>query len=271
VSSTDPRPAATVVVLRDGADRPEVFMVRRHEGTGAFRGAHVFPGGRVDAFDEADDDWCDGLEHAQRQLPDLSGPAAVAYHVAAVRELFEEAGILLARGSGGGIVSLAGDEDHQRFKEYRAAVHTHRIGLREIAEREELRIALDTLILFAHWVTPPVEGRRFDTRFFVTRVPPFQTPAHDETETTESGWTTPAAAMAAFSGRGILLPPPTWITLRELEQFRSVDEIVAWSRAREVQRREPELVQEAGARIMEMPDDRTRFIWTDGYWRPEGI
>src|SRR5262245_27311630 len=245
-------------------------MVRRHEGKGAFKGAHVFPGGRVDDRDAeaVDVSWCDGVEHAERQLGDLSRDAALSFHVAAARELFEEAGVLLAR-QYGEFVSLAGSAAHERFKAYRHEVHTHERALREVLRAEGLRLALDSLTLHAHWVTPPVEGRRFDTRFFVTRVPPFQAPAHDETETTESAWITPQAAIAAAAGRGITLPPPTWRTLRELEPFRSVDEILDWSRAREIRRREPTLVQEHSTRMLVLPDERTRFVWTDGYWRPE--
>ena len=87
-------------------------------------------------------------------------------------------------------------------------------------------------------------------------MPPLQLAAHDETETTEGGWTTATAALDAAAGGGIMLPPPTWITLRELKPFGSVDEVVAWSRARQIQRREPALVQENGARLLVMPDDR---------------
>jgi 8-oxo-dGTP pyrophosphatase MutT (NUDIX family) len=271
VSDNIPRPAATVLVLRDSADGPEVFMVRRHEGSGAFRGAHVFPGGRVDAEDSADDTWCDGVAHARRQLADLSHEDAGAFHVAAVRELFEEAGVLLARDASGAFVSLGGANEHERFKRYRHDVHGRHSHLREVAQREQLRLALDALTLYAHWVTPAVEGRRFDTRFFVTRLPPLQTPAHDQMETTESGWITAAAAIAAAASRGIVLPPPTWITLRELKRFGSVDEIISWAAAREVRRREPELVRDNDTRTLVMREDRLRFVWTDGYWRPEGL
>jgi 8-oxo-dGTP pyrophosphatase MutT (NUDIX family) len=265
------RPAATVLLLRDGGDGPEVFMVRRHEGTGAFRGAHVFPGGRVDDRDAegVDDSWCDGIEHAVGQLGELSRDAALSFHVAAARELFEEAGVLLARRPPGEFVPLDGAAAQARFEAYRHGVHTHERMLRQVLQAEGLRLALDALTLYAHWVTPPVEGRRFDTRFFAARVPRFQTPAHDATETTEGGWITPRTALAAGAGRGITLPPPTWTTLRELEAFRSVDEILDWSKAREIRRREPQLVQENGARILAMPGERTRFVWTDGYWRPE--
>ena len=111
-----PRPAATVIVLRDSSAGPEVFMVRRHAGT-AFRGAHVFPGGRLDAGDRdaADERWCDGVGHAERQLPELPPAEARAFHVAAARELFEEAGVLLARDVAGRFVSLADPATHERF------------------------------------------------------------------------------------------------------------------------------------------------------------
>jgi 8-oxo-dGTP pyrophosphatase MutT (NUDIX family) len=270
-SDNAPRPAATVLVMRDSAAGPEVFMVRRHERTGAFRGAHVFPGGRVDRDDSADASWCDGVDHAIGQLNDLAPAEALAYHVAAARELFEEAGVLLARDRSGSIVSLASSGEHERFRQHRLAVHAHHQSLREVAAAEHLRLALDALTLYAHWVTPPVEGRRFDTRFFVTRVPPRQTPAHDETETTESSWTTPREALAAAARRDILLPPPTWSTLRELERFESVDQILVWARSREIRRWEPVLVHEHGARMLVVPEHGTRFVWTDGYWRPESL
>src|SRR3954464_4008787 len=175
----NPRPAATVVVLRDGPAGPEVFMVRRHEGTAFMGGAHVFPGGRVDpAGGDGDDSWCDGIAHATGQLDGLPGAEAVAYHVAAARELFEEAGVLLARHPGGDFVSLAASEDHDRLKQDRTAVHEGKTPLRAVIERERLRLSLDALVIFSHWVTPPIDSRQFDTRFFMTRVPAHQTPAH---------------------------------------------------------------------------------------------
>ena len=279
----DPRPASTVVVLRDTSGGPEVFMVRRREGTAFMGGAHVFPGGRVDASDHhADATWCDGLEHAQRHLRSLTADDALAYHVAAARELFEEAGILLARSADGGFVSLAGGDTHARFKQYRSAVHEGSATLRAIIEREALRLSVDSLTLFAHWVTPPIDTRQFDTRFFITRVPPEQTPAHDETETTHSGWMTPSDAIGQSEVGAIVLPPPTWTTLRELEPFRSVDAALAWAGRRDVVRRQPELVEEDGRRMLVLPGDplhpdpplrdapaETRFVLVDHRWHPE--
>lgn len=277
------RPAATVVVLRDGPAGPEVFMVRRHEDTAFMGGAHVFPGGRVDAADGgADEEWCDGIAHATTQLDGLSAGEAIAYHVAAARELFEEAGVLLARHPNGDFVSLAGAADHERLKQDRTRVHETPTTLRAVIERERLRLALDALVLFAHWVTPPVDTRQFDTRFFMARVPPHQTPAHDDTETTHSLWVRPADAIAQSIKGEIVLPPPTWSTLRELEPFESVKDALAWARRRTVVRRMPKAIEQDGHRMLLLPGDplhpdpagddppvETRFVLVDRRWRAE--
>ncbi len=249
-------------------------MVRRHEGTPFMGGAHVFPGGRVDAGDRAAADaWCDGLQDAAIDI---------AYFVAAARELFEEAGVLLARDTTGGFVSLAGADDHARFKAARHEVHDGTTTLRSIVEREGLRLALDALVPFAHWVTPPIDTRQFDTRFFMTRVPPHQTPAHDDKETTDSAWMRPADAIAQALAGDILLPPPTWTTLREIEPFASVDAALAWARRRRVVRRMPLAREHEGRRMLLLPGDplhpdpagderplETRFVLVDNRWRPE--
>jgi 8-oxo-dGTP pyrophosphatase MutT (NUDIX family) len=279
----NPRPAATVVMLRDGPGGPEVFMVRRHQGTAFMGGAHVFPGGRVDAADrDAADAWCDGMNHAVEQLPDLAGEDAVAYHVAAARELFEEAGVLLARDRSGRIVSLTGPDVHARFMACRHAVHDGETTLRRVVESERLRLSLDALVLFAHWVTPPIDTRQFDTRFFMTRVPPDQAPAHDDTETIDSAWIAPADALAQALRGDIVLPPPTWTTLRELEPFASVVDALAWGRQHRVVRRMPKLVEDGGRRMLLLPGDplypeapadeppaESRFVFVEERWRPE--
>ena len=258
-------------------------MVRRHEGTAFMGGAHVFPGGRVDTADrDGDATWCDGIAHAVAQMPDLPAAEAIAFHVAAARELFEEAGVLLARGASGAFVPLSGESDLARFKQARHAVHDGAATLRLIVDRDQLRLALDSLILFAHWVTPPIDTRQFDTRFFMTRVPPQQAPAHDNTETTHSAWIRPSDAIAQAVDGEILLPPPTWTTLRELEGFASVDAAMAWARPRRVVRRMPLAFEESGRRLLVLPGDpmhpdpagdeppvETRFVLFEKRWRPE--
>ena len=279
----NPRPASTVVVLRDGSDRPEIFLVRRHERTAFMGGAHVFPGGRVDPSDAtADPSWCDGLVQAHRQLAALPTGEAAAYHVAAARELFEEAGALLARTRDGQPVSFAGDSMRARFRQYRGDVYGHALSFRAVMLREQLRLALDELLLFAHWVTPPIDARQFDTRFFMARLPRGQVPAHDQTETTHSAWMSATAAIEEAEAGRIVLPPPTWTTLRELESLKSVDDAMAWARGRRVVRRQPELLERDGRRILLLPGDplhsehsggdaphETRFVSVDGRWRAE--
>ncbi len=258
-------------------------MVRRHDGTAFMGGAHVFPGGRVDAGDHAGEpSWCDGVDHAVRQLADLDPVEAIAYHVAATRELFEEAGVLLARDASGAMISLADPDAHARFKAYRAEVHDGRLTMHALLQRERLRLALDALVLFAHWVTPPIDTRQFDTRFFMTRVPPNQTPAHDESETTHGTWLTPAGAIAQSLADEIILPPPTWTTLREVEAFASVDAALDWARRRRVSRRQPKVLDDNGRRLLLLPGDpgypeasdvempeETRFVLVGKRWRAE--
>jgi len=276
------RPAATVIVLRDTRAGLEVFLVRRHQAIAFMAGAHVFPGGRVDDHDRsADASWCDGLTDARAKIPGVAADDAVAFQVAAARELFEEAGVLLARPSNGEYVSLAASADQERFKNHRAELNAGRRTLQEIIATERLRLALDAHVHYAHWVTPPLDIRRFDTRFFVTRVPPHQSPVHDDHEATDSVWIRPAAAIAAVAGDEIVLPPPTRATLRELERFTSVEAALTWARARTVYRREPRMIVENGVvRRMILPGDpalpepepvafETRFVLTDGRWRPE--
>jgi 8-oxo-dGTP pyrophosphatase MutT (NUDIX family) len=281
--AANPRPAATVVVMREGPGGPEVFMVRRHQDTAFMGGAHVFPGGRVDAADyDGDDAWCDGVAFAQSHLPSLPPREATAYHLAAARELFEEAGVLLARSAGGDLVSLAGSDVHARFSGYRREVHRGESTLRAVLERESLRLALDTLVLFAHWVTPPIDTRQFDTRFFLARVPPNQSPVHDDTETTHSVWLTPAEAVSQSLANDIVLPPPTWTTLRELEHFASVDAAFEWARQRRVIARMPKVLVQDGVRMLIVPGDplhpdeageeppaETRFRFVDKRWKAE--
>src|SRR5262249_47284011 len=152
--------------------------------------------------------------------------------------------------------SLARADDHERFKAHRAELNANRRTLREIVEAEQLRLDLDALVHYAHWVTPPIEIRRFDTHFFVTRLPSEQTPAHDDHEATDSVGMRPADAIAAVGRGDIVLPPPTWASLRELQRFSSVEEALRWARTRTVHRREPRVTVGAdGMRRIVLPGD----------------
>lgn len=266
------KPAATVVVLRDGASGPEVFMVRRTFTIAFMAGAHVFPGGRVDGRDEdASSAWCDGLKAG------ASEPAP-AFVVSAARELFEEAGLLLARDIAGQTVTI-NEESRPRFDEYRRAIHGGEQTFRQVIEREQLRLSLDSLVPFAHWVTPPLETRRFDTWFFLAAAPAGQVPEHDGGESVESVWLRPSDALAQCMAGAINLPPPTWATLRELERFESAADALAWAAARTIHERSPLMVEEAGGRVLFLPGHErhrsteqvafeTRFVLRDGRWLP---
>jgi 8-oxo-dGTP pyrophosphatase MutT (NUDIX family) len=287
------RPASTVVLLRSARPEPgrgasseppelEVFLVRRHDNLAFMSGAHVFPGGRVDAADDIADAgrFCDGIEAAATRIRDLPTEAAIAHHVAAIRELFEEAGILLARRENA-IVDIDSDA-REHWHEYRRQLAAGAMALPEMAEREHVRLALDELAYFAHWVTPEVETRRFDTRFFFAAAPPNQDAAHDDGETTHGEWMRPADAIARCLRDEIALPPPTWTTLRQLEEFATVDAAMAWAKTRDVPRVEPGFIEQGDSRIVILPEEatrptaprsgrsETRFVLQGGRWRPIG-
>src|SRR5262249_17660218 len=257
-------------------------MLRRHEATAFMGGAWVFPGGRVDPADAAaaDASWCDGLDAAD--LPDLPHDDAIAHRLAAIRELFEEANVLLARDARGRFVSTIDPEVEARFIAYRRAIHAGELPLRSVAGREGLRVALDALVPYARWLTPPVDTRQFDAWFFVTTVPPDQAPAADQAETTDGAWLRPPDAIARARAGEILLPPPTWTTLRELEGVESAAAAIRWAAAPPVAPRAPIDVETGGERYLLLPGDpmnpeswheagpeETRFRMVAGRWTPE--
>src|SRR5688500_17401968 len=275
------RPASTVVLLRPAAEGVEVFLVRRHDNVAFMGGAHVFPGGRVDASDYVSDSGI--LEgDPDPRMRDRTRAEAVAFHVAAVRELFEEAGILLARkhDSRGTIVSIDADAS-DRFSSYRRALLDGSLTLGDMLRRERLHLALDALALFAHWVTPVVETRRFDTYFFLALAPESQDAAHCDHETTDGIWIRPADAIERCERGDIALPPPTWTTLRALSRVGNVDEAWRWANAQQVPRVQPCFQEHAdGSRLVMLPGDplcpavdgfeatETRFVLESGRWTP---
>lgn len=269
--------ASTVVLLRDSPRGPEVFMVRRAFTIVFMAGAHVFPGGRVDDSDEADASWCD--------LPTATGThrsPEPGFAVSAARELFEEAGVLLARTPDERVVGIDDQVAHARFEAHRRAVHDKSCTLHDVVTAEGLRLALDLLVPCARWVTPPNEVRRFDTWFFLARVPEGQSAAHDDQESMASAWMTPPAAIAACIAGDINLPPPTWATLRELEPCRDVAAALRWAEAREIVARSPLLHDDGVTKEIVMPGHErhpsreavtfeTRFVWTGQRWLPDSV
>ncbi|OGO01863.1 MAG: hypothetical protein A2Y72_05665 [Chloroflexi bacterium RBG_13_53_26] len=234
-----PRDAATLILLRQ-ATQPgsgiEVLMLQRHADSAFMPGAYVFPGGVVEDSDYAPESerLCRGLTSAQahRVIPDVSPPEkALGFFVAAVREAFEEAGILMVCGELSCPASLT-DEQKARFARHRSLVHRNPRLFASMIESEGLKIAVDNLFYFAHWITPEAAPIRFDARFFVAAAPADQEASCDELETTAAKWISPHHLLEAHQRGDLYLPVPTLSSVSTLAGFRSIDEVMASALAR---------------------------------------
>jgi len=219
------KPAATVILLRDGAEGIEVFMLRRTESANFAAGMYVFPGGRVDDADR-DTQWglrCHGLSdaggHGHAGLADDGLP----YMVAVVRECFEEAGLLLARehdDTNAPLIDLHDARNATRYAQLRDELNAGKLGFNALCRDQALRLAADHMAYLTRWITPVGQPRRFDTRFFIAAVPAQQTGSHDNQETTDHVWVRPADALARFEARELNLMHPTRYCLRYLLDFK---------------------------------------------------
>jgi 8-oxo-dGTP pyrophosphatase MutT (NUDIX family) len=225
------RDGATVMLVRDGdhAERPlEVFMLRRHPST-AFGSVHVFPGGVVDAGDHgpALDAFCPGLTDAAASTVLDVPTGGRAFWVAAMRESFEEAGVLLARHADGAPVRF----DHHpeveaRFEEHRRALRAGTRSLLDVLLAEQLVLAVDEVRYFSHWITPEGSPKRFDTRFFLARAPEGQAYIHDDEELIGSEWVRPADALARQRSDDFAMIEPTIRSLEEIGAFATTDQLL---------------------------------------------
>ncbi len=207
------KPAATVMLVRDAVDGEpgvEVFMMRRTTNAAFGAGMYVFPGGRVDGVDGADDiaPYCRGLDDRTASAKLGIDHGGLAYWVAAVRECFEEAGVLLAEPRTGGKLQLRNEDRHE--------VHDSSLSLVELCRRDDLVLDLSTTHYVDHWITPVGEQRRFDTRFFLSEMPSDQEPLHDDKETVDSLWVRPADALQMQADGELMMMPPTMANLRFL-------------------------------------------------------
>ena len=225
------RPAATVMLVRDGEFGLETFMLRRNPKSEFVPGQFVFPGGALDVNDQANaelDLITVGLDdvEASKQLGIESG--GLAYWVAAVRECFEEAGTLLARTDGEDL-ALADPHVHDQFQVHREAIYSGKRTIAEMCRDESLTLNLDALRYVSHWITPIGPTKRFDTRFFVARSPEGQRAAHDGGETVESCWIAPKEAMKLHHAGKFEMILPTVANLEPLVDMNSVDEVMRWA------------------------------------------
>ncbi|WP_419551476.1 NUDIX hydrolase [Candidatus Poriferisodalis sp.] len=230
-AETPLRQAATVVLVRDGTDGLEVFMPRRNPRSEFVPGQFVFPGGAVDVEDRDDpglESVCFGLDNATASAMIGVDHGGLAFWVAAVRECFEEAGVLLAR-NGKDHVSFDEPSTAQRFETLRRQVHSGELRLAQMCEDEGLVLELDELRYVSHWITPVGPTRRFDTCFFMAHIPERQEPLHDGSETVESTWIRPAEAFAQHAEGKFMMIFPTYKNLEPMLEVDTVADLLAWA------------------------------------------
>ena len=219
-----PFPAATVTLVRDAPGGLEVLLLERNKTLRFMPGAFVFPGGALDPGDSAA-----GLQSLCTRLDDARASrilgierGGLAYWIAAIREAFEEAGILIAYDGAGAIVELNGAAE-DRFRKHRETLDRGRHGdFGDICRAESLRLATDRLLYFGHWITPVTVPRRYDTRFFLAQAPARQDASCDRTETVSHVWLRPQGALDRREALGLRFP-----TIKTLERFAAFDTVEA--------------------------------------------
>lgn len=247
------RPAATIVVIREQNEALEILMLRRSSRAVAATGAYVFPGGGVDDADVevVTRGLVEGLDEvtAARRLAVVQG--ALQYYCAALRELFEEAGILIAVDVDGHPPRLSAE----RSREWRRELGAGRVSWADLLEREGLRLALDDVHYLAHWVTPVNRPRRFDTRFFVSTAPSGQSALADGAEVTAHVWTTASDALRRFESAQWEMLVPTVRTLTALEPLRTRGDVVRHVASLRVTRTQPREIRRDGRVVVVVPGE----------------
>lgn len=252
------RDAATVMLLRDSSDGLEVCMLQRNLNSDFVGGAYVFPGGGVDPEDAGEDAQrvCQGrTDDAASRLVGVER-GGLSFWVAAVRESFEEAGVLLAARANGTVVSFADPEVAARFELHRAEVDAGRRSIAEVCRVEELRLTVGDMHYFSRWVTPLGAPRRYDTRFFVAAAPEEQVALHDDREVIGTRWLTPRQALADHEAGRMTMIFPTVRTMVALDRFDSAAAVLQHAAAQaDVPAVLPMLRDEGGGLRLILPGD----------------
>lgn len=222
------RPAATVMLLRDTPGGPEVFMMKRTSRID-FGGLHVFPGGKVHPEDAHGvmAEHCRGLPDAEASRRLGVPEEGLAFWVAAIRECFEESGVLLAYGPDGELIRAEKPRWAEGLARLRDELNAGTRSFLDVCQATGMQLAVDRVAYFSHWLTPEGPPRRYDTRFFVALAPPLQDGAHDDSELVDSGWVRPADALAARERGEIEMIHPTFVTLGTLARWDDVDTLLA--------------------------------------------
>lgn len=223
-----PLPAATITVVRDVDAGFEVLMMQRNPKSVFMPGAYVFPGGGIDSEDRepAMYDLCAGLDDAAASRILGLERDGLAYFAGAIRECFEESGLLLCYRDSGDLITLDTPEIEARFTAHRAALNAGRLGFLEFCRNEGLRLAVDRLTYFSHWITPVGAPRRYDTRFFAAVAPARQSTLHDDQELTDHVWVRPQDALARDEAGTLSLRTPTKATLRQLAAASDTESLI---------------------------------------------
>ena len=281
-----PKESATVILVRSNQAKSwEVFLARRHRDSSFMAEAYVFPGGQVAAADT------DAQLNGYISTPDNFNPQALlqddrlspemaqSFFICAIRETFEEAGVLIARTSSGHSIHFDSDQQNVRFTTYRRELNAGRIILQDVARKENLQFPLDALIPYAHWITPEIMPKRFRTFFFLVELPEGQETTTGCSELTDSLWATPGDILKMHYNKEIMLMPPTLKTLDELTAYTNIDALFAAARGRAIY----PVMPQPGEQILKLPhdpeysiekykqparpDEPSRIVMTDGIWK----
>lgn len=254
---TTPKNSSTVVLVGSSNEAElSVLLLKRNVALEFVGGAYVFPGGKLDDgdYDKAIYERCAGLnDEAASQLLGI-GHDGLAYFVAAARECFEEAGVLLGVRDGNARSSI--EENALEVRELRSRLNRHEMSFLEVLERLDVVLLVDELRYFANWITPAGSPRRYDTRFFMARMPSGQQFTADLDETVSSAWVSPSEALGRYDSGEFKLILPTLKTLEILSDFELPDEALQWaSNLREIQAVQPKMIMNGEKTEVLLPSD----------------